>query len=179
MLQWKTLLTSKIALTLAAAAAVSVVAVGGTYANFTATPTTISSNAFTAGSLTMSRSGTGAVFSAGAMKIGDTAAGSITINNTGNLAGVYTLDGSMTGSSVIGSALQIAIYKDVDSSGTPIYTGSLAGLGSLALGTFAASSGSHVYYFHISLPTQGSNALDNALQGLTASETFTWNATQA
>jgi spore coat-associated protein N len=179
MLQWKTLLTSKISLTLAAVGAVSVVAVGGTYANFTATPTTISSNAFTAGSLTMSRSGTGAIFSAGSMKIGDTATGSITINNTGNLAGVYTLDSSMTGSSVLGSALQVAIYKDVDSSGTPIYTGALSGLGSLALGSFAATNGSHVYYFHLSLPTQGSNGADNLLQGLTASETFTWNATQA
>jgi hypothetical protein len=179
MLQWKALFGSKLVLTLAAIGAVSVVAVGGTFANFTATPTTISSNAFAAGSLTMSRSGTGAVFSSGAMKIGDTDSGSITITNTGSLAGVYTLDSSTAGSTVLGSALQVTIYKDVDASGTPIYTGALSGLGSLSLGTFAATSGSHTYYFHVGLPTQGSNAADNALQGLSATETFTWNATQA
>ena len=43
MLQWNTLLKGKVLLTAAALGAVSVVAIGGTYANFTATPTTIAS----------------------------------------------------------------------------------------------------------------------------------------
>ena len=59
---------TKILLSLAALAAVAVATVGGTFANFTATPTTISSNAFATGSLTMSRSGSGAIFSSAAMK---------------------------------------------------------------------------------------------------------------
>jgi hypothetical protein len=179
MLEWSKILKSKLALTVAAVAAVSVAAFGGTYANFTASPTTIASNAFAAGSLTMSRTGSGAIFSAATMKIGDTAAGSVTITNTGNLAGVYTLDSSISGSSVLGGALTLVIYKDVDSSGTPVYSGALSGVSSAALGTFAASGDAHTYYFHISLPTTGTNAGDNALQGLSSTASFTWSATQA
>jgi hypothetical protein len=54
-------------------------------------------------------------------------------------------------------------------------------LGSLsaALGTFAANGDAHTFYFHVSLPSTGSNAGDNALQGLSASEDFTWSAVQA
>lgn len=179
MFQWKSLITSKVALTIAAIGAVSVAALGGTYANFTATPTTISSNAFAAGSLTMSRSGSGAIFSAGAMKIGDSADGSVTITNTGNLAGVYTLGGSTSGSATLAGQLQLTIYKDADNSGTPIYSGALSGVTSVALGTFAASGDAHTFYFHVSFPTTGTSAGDNALQGLSTSATFTWSATQA
>ena len=56
--------SKRIALTAAAVSAVSIAAAGGTYANFTATPVTISNNAFAAGTLEMDRSGSGAVFSA-------------------------------------------------------------------------------------------------------------------
>jgi len=49
----------------------------------------------------------------------------------------------------------------------------------VSLGTFAASGGAHTFYFHVSLPTTGSDAGDNALQGLSADEDFTWSATQA
>jgi hypothetical protein len=179
MLQWKALFKSKVALTVAAISAVSVAAIGGTYANFTATPTTISSNAFAAGTLQMSRSGSGAIFSAAALKIGDTATGSVAITNTGSLAGVYTLDGAISGNAVLANQLALKIYKDADATGTPIYDGALSGVSSLALGTFAASGGAHTYYFHVSFPSTGTDAGDNALQGLSTSATFTWSATQA
>jgi spore coat-associated protein N len=173
----KNLPLTKILLSLAAVGAISVAAIGGTFANFTATPTSISSNAFASGSLTMTRSGSGAIFSASAMKIGDTATGSVTITNTGNLAGVYTLDGSSSGSAALASQLHLTVYKDTDGSGTPVYDGSM-GTFSGSLGTFAASGDAHTFYFHVSLPSTGSNAGDNLLQGLSASETFTWSATQ-
>src|SRR4051794_18627467 len=169
---------TKILLSLAALGAVSVAAVGGTFANFTATPTSIASNAFAAGQLTMTRSGTGAVLNADTMKIGDTTTGSITITNTGNLAGSYTLQGSSSGSAALAGQLHLVVYKDTDGSGTPIYDGALGSF-SAGLGTFAASGGAHTFYFHASLPTTGSDAGDNLLQGLSASETFTWSATQA
>jgi spore coat-associated protein N len=174
----KKLPLSKILLSLAAVSVVTVAAVGGTFANFTATPTTIASNAFASGSLTMSRSGSGAIFSASAMKIGDTATGSVTITNTGTLAGAYSLAGSSSGSSVLSNQLNLKVYKDVDG-GTAIYDGSLGGFSSVALGTFAANGDSHTFYFHVSFPTTGTDAGDNALQGLSASTTFTWSATQA
>ncbi len=179
MLQWKALSTNKALLTTATLGAFAVVAVGGTYANFTATPTTISNNAFASGSLTMSRSGSGAVLSASAMKIGDSTSGSVTITNTGSLAAVYTLDSSVSGSSALAGQLRLKIYKDVDNSGTAVYDGALSGVGSAALGTFAANGDAHTFYFHVSLPTTGTDAGDNAFQGLSSSVAFTWSATQA
>jgi hypothetical protein len=173
----KNLPLTKILLTLAAVSAVTVAAVGGTFANFTATPTTIASNAFASGSLTMIRSGSGAIFNASAMKIGDSLSGSVTITNTGNLAGVYTLSGSGSGSAALSGQLNLKVYKDTDG-GTALYDGSLAGFSSASLGTFSAGD-AHTFYFHVSFPTTGSDAGDNALQGLSASETFTWSATQA
>jgi len=167
----------KILLSLAALGAVSIAAIGGTFANFTATPTSISSNAFASGTLTMSRGGSGAIFNAAAMKIGQEATGSVTITNTGTLAGVYKLDGSSSGDAALVSKLHLTIYKDTDGSGSPIYDGAF-GLSSVALGTFAASGDSHTFFFHVSLPTTGSDAGDNLLQGLAASESFTWSATQ-
>ena len=168
---------SKILLSLAAVSVVAVAAVGGTFANFTATPTTISSNAFAAGSLTMSRSGSGAIFSSAAMKIGETATGSVTITNTGTLAGSYTLTGTSSGSAALASQLHLTLYKDVDG-GTAVYDGPLGSF-SASLGTFAAGGDAHTFYFHVSLPSTGSDAGDNALQGLSADESFTWSAAQA
>jgi hypothetical protein len=174
----KNLPLTKILLSFAAVGAVSIAAIGGTFANFTATPTSISSNAFAAGELKMDRSGTGAVLSADRMKIGDEATGSITITNTGNLAGNYTLTGSSSGNVALLGQLNLKIYADTDG-GTAIYNGSLSGFSSKSLGTFAANNGAHTYYFHVSLPSTGSDAGDNALQGKAADASFTWTATQA
>jgi hypothetical protein len=113
------------------------------------------------------------------MKIGEAVGGSVTITNTGTLAGVYTLDSAVTGSSALAGQLQLKIYKDVDNSGTPVYSGALSGVASAALGTFAASGDAHTFYFHVSLPTTGTDAGDNAFQGLSSTVAFTWSATQA
>jgi hypothetical protein len=173
----KNLPLNKILLSLAALGAVSIAAIGGTFANFTASPTSISSNGFATGNLTMSRSGSGALFNASLMKIGDTASGSVTITNTGTLAGVYTLAGSGTGDAALVSKLHLTVYEDVDNSGTPVYDGAFGSF-SASLGTFAATSGAHTFYVHVSLPSTGSDTTDNLLQGLAASESFTWSATQ-
>jgi spore coat-associated protein N len=175
---FKTFPLTKILLTLAAVSVVTVAAVGGTFANFTATPTSIASNAFASGSLSMTRSGSGAIFNAAAMKIGESATGSVTITNTGTLAGAYTLSGSSSGSAALAGQLNLKVYKDVDG-GTAIYDGSLGSFSSASLGTFAADGDAHTFYFHVSLPTTGSDAGDNAFQGLSASASFTWSATQA
>jgi spore coat-associated protein N len=168
---------SKILLSLAAICVLAVAAVGGSFANFTATPTAIASNAFASGTLTMTRSGTGAIFTASTMKIGDSVTGSVTITNTGTLAGVYSLAGSTTGSAPFGSQLNLKVYKDVDGVG-PLYDGPLGAFSSAALGTFTAGA-AHVFYFHVTLPTTGTDAGDNLLQGLSTSTAFTWSATQA
>jgi len=126
----------------------------------------------------MDRSGSGAVFSAASMAIGDDAAGSVTITNSGSLAGAYSLAGSASGD--LAPKLELEIYKDNDGqAGSKIYDGALNGLSSVDLGTFAADGGSHTFYFHVALPTTGTDAGDNALQGKSASASFTWSATQA
>jgi predicted ribosomally synthesized peptide with SipW-like signal peptide len=176
-------LSFKILASLGALAAIGVLAIGGTYANFSATPTTISSNAFTTGTLSMSRSGSGAVLAASALKIGQESTGSVTISNTGSLAGIYSLGGSTTGSSALAGALKLVVYKETDNDTTSkLYDGALSGLSSVSLGTFApagASGDAHTFYFHVSLPSTGSDAGDNLLQGTTASASFTWSAVQA
>lgn len=174
----RNLAAKKIALTVAAISAVSIAAAGGTWANFTATPVTISSNAFATGTLSMSRSGSGAIFSASNMVVGQEATGSVTITNSGSLAGVYTLSGSSSGS--LASTLQLVIYKNDDGvAGSKIYDGTLAGFSSVALGTFAADGDAHSFYFHVSLPSTGTDAGDNAYQGQSAGASFTWSAAQA
>jgi hypothetical protein len=112
------------------------------------------------------------------MKIGDTATGSVTITNTGTLSGSYTLNGTSSGSAALAAQLHLTLYKDVDGSGTAVYDGPL-GTFSASLGTFAPTNGAHTFYFHVSLPSTGSDAGDNALQGLSADESFTWSAVQA
>lgn len=168
---------SKILLSLAAICVLAVAAVGGSFANFTATPTAIASNAFASGTLTMTRSGTGAIFTASTMKIGDSVTGSVTITNTGTLAGVYSLAGSTTGSAPFSSQLNLKVYKDVDGV-SALYDGPLGAFSSAALGTFTAGA-AHVFYFHVTFPSTGTDAGDNVLQGLSASTAFTWSATQA
>jgi hypothetical protein len=175
----KKLTLQKILFSVAAIGVVSVATLGGTFANFTATPTSIGSNAFATGVLTMSRTGSGAIFNAAAMKIGETVDGSVTITNTGTLAGAYTLTGSSSGNSTLAGDLNLKIYKDADNSGSPVYNGSLSGFSSASLGTFAANGDAHTFYFHVSLPSTGSDTTDNLLQGLSASASFTWAATQA
>ena len=173
----KTTLT-KILLSLAALGAISVAAIGGTFANFTATPTSISSNAFASGTLTMNASSTAAIFNSAAMKIGDTVNGQITITNTGTLSGAYTLQGASSGSAALASQLKLVVYKDTDGSGSPVYNGSLGAFSSAGLGTFTPNNDAHTFFFHVSFPSSGTDAGDNLLQGLSASESFTWTATQ-
>src|SRR5256885_4571288 len=103
----KNLPLSKILLSLAAISVVAVAAVGGTFAKFTATPTGIASNAFASGTLSMTRSGSGAIFNSSAMKIGDSVTGTGTITNAGTLACVESLSGATTGSAPLASQLNL------------------------------------------------------------------------
>ena len=164
----------------AALGAVTIAAVGGTYANFTATPLTIPNNAITTGTLALSRSGSGAVLTAQAVKVGDTVNGSVTITNTGTLTGTFTLTGALEGGSdaTLADQLHLVVCEDADGSGTAVYDGAFSAFGSAGLGTFAPGA-SHTFYFHATLNSRGSDVLDNAMQGKSAGQAFTWSGTQA
>lgn len=171
------ILAHKVVASVAAAAAVSAGTLGGTYANFSVTPVTIANNAFASGTLTIARGGNGAIFTAENQKIGEQSTGSVTISNTGSLDGAFTLSGSVTGA--LAPSLKLVIYRDTDNSAAAkLYDGTLSAFSSADLGTIGAGA-SRTYFFHVSLPSTGSDATDNALQGKSASASFTWSAVQA
>ena len=173
----KALIARKTMLSVLAVGVISAGALGGTYANFTATPVTIASNAFATGTLSIGRSGSGAIFNVSAQKIGQEATGSLTITNTGTIDGVFTGTAASTGT--LAPSIKLVIYRDNDNvAGSKLYDGTLAAFSSADLGTIVPAA-STTFYFHVSLPTTGTDAGDNLLQGSSASTTFTWTAVQA
>ena len=138
---------------------------------------TIASNAFATGTLSIGRSGSGAIFNVSAQKIGQEATGSLTITNTGTISGVFTGTASSTGT--LAPSIKLVIYRDNDNvAGSKLYDGTLAAFSSADLGTIVPAA-STTFYFHVSLPTTGTDAGDNLLQGSSASTTFSWTAVQA
>ena len=133
---------------LIAAVAVAV----GSSASFTATSAN-PSNTFAAGTLSILNSKEGlAVLTASGMKPGDSATGTVDVQNSGSLSGAFVLSRSnIVDSDAVHpmSAKLDLVVKDCGdfSSGTPTcdvgdpvkYTGTIAAMGSTALGTFAAA----------------------------------------
>jgi hypothetical protein len=157
----------------------------GSGANFTA-QTANPSNTFTAGALTMSNSLSGAaVLTASNMKPGDSATGTVDIQNTGTVSGVFSLSRSaLTDSSATFpmSAKLDLVVKDCGnfSAGTPTcdvgdpveYTGTLGAMSaSNPLGTLAANE-KHRYQFVITFNTSANNSYING----TSTATFQWDA---
>jgi spore coat-associated protein N len=165
---------------LIAAVAVAV----GSSASFSASSAN-PSNTFAAGTLTILNSKEGlAVLTASGMKPGDSSTGTVDVQNTGSLSGAFTLSRSgIVDSDVVNplSAKLNLVVKDCGdfSSGTPScdvgdpvkYTGTIAAMGSTALGTFAASE-KHRYEFAVTFDSGASNAY----QGDNSSVQFDWNA---
>jgi spore coat-associated protein N len=179
------------------ALAVVLAAVGitiGSGANFTAESAN-PANTFTAGTLSVDNSrGNGAsasaVLSAPNLKPGDSASGTVDIQNAGSVDGVFTLSTSgssdSTGVSLLGQ-LDVRI-EDCGAyvNGTAPTCGGassdvltapdtkLDGVGSIDLGSFAGGE-KHRYKFDVTLP----GATTNSFQGKTASIAFDWNAQTA
>ena len=173
----KALIARKTMLSLLAVGVISAGALGGTYANFTATPVTIASNGFATGTLSIGRSRSGAIFNVSAQKIGQEATGSLTITNTGTIDGIF--EGTASSSGTLAASISLVIYRDNDNvAGSKLYDGTLDAFTSAALGQIDAGD-STTFYFHVSLPTTGTDAGDNLLQGSSASTSFSWTAVQA
>jgi spore coat-associated protein N len=175
--------SKKFLITLLALSAIAVAAVGASFSAFTATPVTIASQAFANGSLSMSAN-TSAIFTIHDAIVGSSTTGSIKISDTGTIPADFSLAGSVDNGSDANLAgiLTMQIYKDVDLTSTPIYSGLVSAFSGLDLGLFqkmGTAGDNHTYYFHVELPTTGTTAGDNALQGKTVSSTFSWNAVQS
>ena len=165
---------------LVAAVAVAV----GSSASFTASSAN-PSNTFAAGTLSILNSNEGlAVLTASNMKPGDSANGTVDVQNTGSLSGAFTLSRSgivdSDGANPMSAMLDLVVKDCGDfSSGTPTcdvgdpvkYTGTIAAMGSTALGTFAANE-KHRYQFVVTF----NSGAGNAYQGDSSSVQFDWNA---
>lgn len=109
--------------------------------------------------------------------------GTVTITNTGTLAGTYSLQAlNETGSATLCSHLDLTVTDDATPTANTIYSGTvggMAGAGSIALtpdNPFAASTGAHTFTFSVQLDATTSTTAD---EGLTCSVDFQWTAVPA
>lgn len=166
--------------TIGLAAAVTV----GSGANFTSS-TANPSNVFTAGTLSHSNSKAGAaILTAGNMRPGDTASGTVDIQNTGSLSGTFSL--AKTVSEVTTPSFSGKLTIVITDNGDPtcvvscpapatIYSGVVSAMGNTALGNFAAGE-KHRYSFVVTFPDGGANGADNAYQAASTTVTYNWTA---
>jgi hypothetical protein len=178
--------------TLAVLAAV-LAAVGvaiGSGANFTASAAN-PSNVFTAGTLSISNTPSGAIVTASNMKPGDVATGTVDIENTGSLTGTFTLRRSALTDSDSGNPMSAKLDVLVEdcgdfSAGTPscdaadtdVYSGTLEAMtGTYSLGSFPGNgtTGKHRYKFTVTF----NSSAGNQYQGDSSTAEFTWDATQS
>jgi spore coat-associated protein N len=157
--------------------AVSVVI--GSGANFTATSAN-AGNAFTAGNLSMNNDVPGAIFltTPARMRPGATSTGTVTISNTGDVPGQFSLTKTATSDpNDLGARLDLLIKEG----STTIYTGKLnAAMGTLDLLTWqtTGATASHTYTFTVTWTnnTPSGDAADTALMGKTCTYRFDWTA---
>jgi len=168
--------------------AVVLLAVGvavGSGAAFTA-QTANPNNSFASGSLSMTNSkDAAAILTASGMKPGDSTTGTVDIQNTGTLSGVFTLSRTnLTNSDATNpmSTQMNMVVKDCGNfaSGTPtcdvgdpaVYTGTLDAMNSaVALGTFAANE-KHRYEFTATF----ASGAGNLYQSDSTTARFQWDA---
>jgi Ca2+-binding RTX toxin-like protein len=140
------------------------------------------------GSLSESNSHDGqAIFSADGLAPGDSASGTVTIGNTGTVAGALRLapvdlidtEGSHAG--VLSNVLEMQIEDVTGDSGAPVYDGVLAQMPGIDLSTLVPGD-QRTYRFTATVPEGGIPASeetgDNALQGSAVSVGFGWTLTQ-
>lgn len=160
----------------------AVVGSGASFTSSSANP----ANVFTAGNLhhTNSKAGS-AILTASLMKPGDTASGTVTIANDGDLAGTFSLTTSNLADTPganggnLSNVLQLQIVDQTTS--TTIYSGAINAVGTVSAGSFGAGV-SHTYEFTVTFPdggTPGSDTTgDNAYKSSSMSIEFDWNEVQ-
>jgi hypothetical protein len=132
-----------------------------------------------AGVLSQSNSKAGsAILNANNLAPGDTSSGTVTITNTGTLAGQFELDKSGLsdvagpGGGALSGALDLQVQDLNDNS--EVYQGALDAMPTRPLGTFQPGE-SHTYRFTVGLPDRG-GAVDNLFEGATTSVQYNWVA---
>lgn len=163
-------------------AAVMAVGSGASFTAQSANP----GNIFTAGALTHSNNkDTQAIFTSTAlMKPGDSRTGTVEIQNTGNIPGVFTVAGTITASTPgsgggnLGAILDVLV-EETNAAGTTVigtpYTGKLNAFTAQPLGTYAAGQ-KRYYRFTVTWPN-GTPAVDNPAQNASVTARFNWEST--
>lgn len=174
-----------------AALATSLAAVGvavGSGASFSSSSAN-PSNTFSSGTLSQTNSkSAAAVLTAAAMKPGDSVTGSVTIANTGTLAGTFSLSKSNLTNPILGSGgetLSAQLDVVIMDGATTVYSGKIGAMGTIALdgdtatagtqqfGASGSATATHTYGFTVTLPS----ATGNAYQGTSMSVQYDWTAT--
>ena len=166
-------MTKKVLLSLMVIGLISALVGGATFAYFTSQATN-TNNVFATGTLTIGASAAGA--NVGTMNFANKAPGdsdtyTITVNNLGSLDFKYKVSAAQTAGD---AALYAALMAEVKVGSVSKYSGPLSGLSDVLLNSSLAAGGNEAVSFTISLPTSAGNAL----QGKSATMTFTFDATQ-
>ena len=137
-------------------------------------PGEVRPSGFAGGGLELAASKQGAILSGHGLVPGDEVSGSLTIANTGSLAGSFTLSGAVHGSTRLAEHLLLTVRERSHGANSLVYSGSLAGLHAVKLGVLGAGQ-ARTFRFSVSFRQQTSDAF----QGLRTSADFTWTAVQA
>jgi spore coat-associated protein N len=161
----------------------AVVGSGASFTSKSANPSTT----FSAGNLAQSNSKEGAaVLTATGMVPGTSTNGTVTIINSGNLAGTFTLskagltDTPGANGGQLSAVLDLSI-QDVTSAASPVsvYSGKVGAMGAQSLGKFAAGE-ARTYRFTVTFPDGGTPASpttgDNAYKGSAMNVDYQWDA---
>jgi hypothetical protein len=129
----------------------------------------------TTGPLVATDPANAAVLVAQDLEPGDARAGEVTVTNAGDSSGAFALSAGdlVDAGASLSGVLELSV-QDV-TAGRAVYSGSLGGLGSVALGTLAQGE-TRRYRFTVSFPGGRPDAEDNAYQGASTSVTFVWDA---
>lgn len=174
-------------------AAVAVLVAAGSAAAYTGASfnykTANPSNVFTAGILSHSNGKVGAaIVTSGLMVPGQNKQGTVTIKNTGNVPGTFSLaksamvDTAGTYGGLLSTVLTISV-DDVTVPATPVnkYNGTLSAMANVALGTFAANE-SHDYQITLTFPNgavpTANNTGDNTFQNASLTFQLDWTSVQ-
>jgi spore coat-associated protein N len=136
-------------------------------------------NMFTAGVLTHDNSKAGtAILTVDPMKPGDVKFGTVTITNTGDLAGAFSLAMAKADDTAPkGGHLYDVLQLKIDDGTTTYYDGNLSAFVSgTAVGSFAPLQ-VRTYTFTVTFPEGG--LTDNQYQGSSTTVDFTWTAVQS
>lgn len=159
----------------------------GSGANFNSSSAN-ASNVFSAGTISQSNSKAGsAVLTATGLMPGGSANGTVDIKNTGTVSGAFTLSQSNVVDTPANTAFSEKLELKIEDLGDPacvsscpavstVYSGSVADMGTISLGTYAAAA-KHRYKFTVTFPDGGDNGADNDYQGAQTSVDYDFAAT--